>query len=154
MVTHSIIPATIAHAQYIAAHVREADRVELWAAGYMTPLETMIKAMDRSEAFTGMADDTPVCMWGVVQDDILFGFGIPWMVASTHLDTHARAFLSRNKAVIVEMLSKYGILSNYVDTRNRKAIKWLQWLGFKVAEKPQPFGALQLPFHEFSIRRA
>ena len=152
MVTISIIPATMEHAEYIAANAREADVQELHASSYQTPLNAMKLGMDLSDfALTGCVDGEPVMMWGVYFESLLWGIGTPWMVATKQLDKFAMVFLRRCRDGLLEKKKNYGMLVNYVDARNVKAIRWLKWLGFNVEEETKPYGALKLPFHRFTM---
>ncbi|GFE61926.1 hypothetical protein AOG2_25140 [Geobacter sp. AOG2] len=147
-----IVPATDGHIPTIAAHVRDADRAELWGVGCVTPLECLRYGLEYSRmARTGLMDGVPVCMFGVVPSSILGNVGRPWMVGTHHLDVHPFVFLRRCRGCVAEMREGFERLENYVDARNRRAIQWLTWLGFEIdpaAEKLGPFG---LPFFRFGM---
>lgn len=152
MARHSLIPSTLDHAAEIAANVRLEDKNELWASGLITPLKAMEMGMSYGDkTITGIYDGVPVCMWGVLSESLLFNRGTPWMVASKAVEKIASRFLREAKPALLEMLSGYDMLQNYVDERNTRAREWLRWMGFKI-EKPEPYGALNLPFHRFWIR--
>lgn len=153
MATVDIVPATDEHARHIAQHVREPDRQELWAAVMQKPLGVMLHCMRLSDhAMTGLLDGEPVCMWGVMTESLLFGVGCPWMVATDRLDTCFAHFLRRSREHTVRMLDDYAVLENHVDIRNKKAIRWLRWMGFKMQEVV-PYGLLQQPFQRFVMMR-
>ncbi len=145
-----IVPATYDHAVYIADHVRPADADELWASCMMTPLEAMKFGMERGDkSYTGFHHGVPVCMWGVSLQSFIGMVGVPWMVATSHLDNGAAIpFLRLSKAMLLELSDGYDILQNYVDCRNTRAIRWLKYMGFSMQE-PQEYGLLKLPFHKF-----
>lgn len=144
--------ATVEHIGLIADYCREADKQELWATAYVSPADAMslgIKASGEM-AFTGFINDIPVCMFGFVRRGLISSVGVPWMVSTSWLDQkdYAAAFLKPCKPVIRIALDTFPILENFVDARNKRAIRWLQWLGFTLFD-PQPFGVLGLPFHRF-----
>lgn len=143
-----IIPATTEHAQHIADNVRPEDRAEIWAACLQKPLPAMEAGMKFGEAHTGIIDDVPVCMWGVIEESMIGNVGTPWMVASKDIDSQAKVFLRHCRAPVMEIFGRYDRLENYVDARNGRSIMWLRWLGFKI-EEPEPYGILNLPFHKF-----
>lgn len=147
-----IIPATEEHAKQIAPNVREADRRELWSALRVTPLDAMLRGIQKSEfARTGFIDGEPVVMWGVAEMGFLGSGGCPWMVGTDKLVRHAPIFLRRCKASLAEMRGLYRNLINYVDERNVLAVNWLKWLGFQI-EPAEKCGVDGLPYHKFSMR--
>ena len=147
------MPALPEHIPAISAHVREADRAELWAASCSAPADVLTRGLEFStRCWTGTIDDVPVCMFGVAPATLLGETGRPWMVGTDHLDRHAVLFLRRNKGKVDEMLSLFPVLENYVDCRNSRAIQWLRWLKFSFGE-PEPMGVYGLPFMRFERRR-
>ena len=148
----SIIKATAAHAEYIAKNVRDADKQEIWAIAMRNPEEAMLNGIEISDkSFTGMVDGVPVCMWGIVEQSIIGPVGTPWMIASNKLDQYAKLFIRQCKKRAHKYFSAYGLLENYIDARNTKAIQWLKWLGFSVEDVSSPYGALGMPFHRFTM---
>lgn len=148
-----IVPAAHEHIEPIAAHVREADREELWAASCSTPDKVMERALAVSnQAWTGLLDGVPVCMFGVAPVSALSDVGRPWMVGTDHLDAHAPVFLRRCRGVVKAMLQQFPTLENYVDQRNARAVEWLRWLGFTFGT-PEPMGPYRMPFIKFEMRR-
>lgn len=149
-----LVPATIEHAEAIAANAREADVAELWAQARSTPLDAMkggIKAT--RSATTVLLDDEPVAMFGVTPVSLLKGWGAPWLVGSARLDTMTmrKALLREAREVFAGWQRGYSFLLNFVDDRNERAKHWLAWLGFTLHET-QPFGPDALPFRAFYWR--
>lgn len=149
----TMAPATAKDALEIAAHARQADIVELWASGYTTPLEAMMKGIDVSDgrAMTGFVNGEAVCMWGIADGSMLGGVGVPWMIGSEKLDKYALAFLRRCSGELSKMAQGYDILVNWVDARNTKAIEWLRWLGFEI-RPAEPHGFERELFHQFWMK--
>lgn len=146
----SIVPATAEHIPAIAAHVRPADRDEMWALSCQTPDSVLRSALAASDfARTGMVDDIPVCMFGVVSTSLLSRTGRPWMIGTVHLEKWAMIFLRRCGGQVREMLSGYRILENFVDVRNARSIEWLDWLGFNIDIREERLGPFALPFVRF-----
>lgn len=146
-----IVPAQEEHVRQILEDVREADRLELWAAGLQTPEEAMRGGMNAGPSWAGTIDGAAVCMFGVVPGNPLSGVGIPWMVGTNALERHAVTFLRRCRPQMRKFREDFPLLLNYVDARNTVAIKWLSWLGFEI-HPPQPMGPLSVPFHYFEMR--
>jgi hypothetical protein len=146
-----IVPATLEHARYVAANLREADREEVMASTGWSPERALAESLSSSSnAWTGLADDAPVCIFGVAGETLLSRTGFPWMLGTDGVATYQRQFLRRNRPLVQIMLSMFPYLVNYVDQRNTVAIRWLKWLGFKMGE-PEPYGVQGLPFLRFEL---
>lgn len=147
-----IIPATLAHAEAMAPHMREADRNEIWAASRSQPLDSLRNGvMASSRAWAGLADGEIACLFGVAPQSRLTGSGYAWMLATPLIEQHQVTFLRHCRPAVADMAKGFTYLHNYVDARNTKAIRWLRWLGFTI-HAPAPHGALGLPFHHFEMR--
>lgn len=153
MAVADVIDATEEHAEYIADRARMADVQELWAFARVTPLECMKQGMDRCKARTGTIDGQPVCMFGVTPVTLLGAAGTPWMVGTTELDKNQLTVARRCRPELSSLYTGYNVLVNFVDARNRKAIRWLKWLGFDLDQEPTPMGPDSMPFYRFHMRR-
>ena len=148
------VKAEASHIPAIAERCRVADIEELWAAEMLTPAQAMQKGLDAGgEAWTGFIGGTPVCMFGVSHWTILGRSGAPWMIGTTDIKPHAKAFLKGSRDAIKLMREPYDLLVNMVDDRHTEAIIWLRWLGFTIHE-PMAYGAFGLPFRAFEWRRS
>lgn len=92
-------------------------------------------------------------MFGVVPGTILTGTGIPWMIGTALLDRHARTLMIRSRRHLGTMMKGFDRLENYVDSRNRKAVRWLAWLGFTMLPAV-PMGPFGVPFHRFILKHS
>jgi hypothetical protein len=145
----TIVPATLAHALDLAPRVRAADRAELMDGWGHTPAFALTEGVLRSDlAWSGFADRTLVCLFGVAPVPHAPGTGVPWLIGSDLILRHQRAFLRRNRARLAEMQALYPVLRNWVDARNHVALRWLSWLGFTI-DPTAPMGPRGLPFHHF-----
>lgn len=151
-----IVPATLEHAEAIAANVREADRLELLASSGTDPLTAMRRGLETTpETLTGLYDGEPACMFGVWPFSALGGMGAAWMIGSRVLDRPgAQRALLRLSAPVVEYWSEHypSLIYNFVDARNTRAIRWLRWLGFQFAD-PIPYGVDKVPFLPFYMKK-
>lgn len=101
------------------------------------------------DTFAGYAGDQLLCVFGVVVGGTLLApLGLPWMLTTNNLDSHAVPFARRSKQAIGAMLDEYHALFMQIDARDVLLVKWLRWLGFK-ADAPQPHGPHGLPFYSF-----
>lgn len=152
MTEYSIESATIDHVFDLGKRMRKLDKEEVWAASHSLPVAAVLLSIKySSKPMTGLADGRVVCMFGVGAATVLSLTGVPWLLATDELEKHARAFLRRNKQGLLEMSEGYTLLRNYVDVRNRAAIRWLGWLGFTILP-PEPYGMEGLPFHPFEMK--
>lgn len=68
---------------------------------------------------------------------------------------HTISFIRQSKEVIDLLLLDYDVLYNYVSSENKKSIRWLKWLGFKVFENKEVyFENPKVPFYFFKLERS
>lgn len=134
----------------LAPNLRPDDVAEIRAASGHTPEA----GLRRSFAFSthvwaarrGEAD--VVAVWGVGPLSLSAGRGCPWLLASSAFDRFGRQIVGLSRPLLGHMLAAYPHLENHVDARNRRAVRWLSWLGF-VVEPAVPWGVEGRPFHRF-----
>lgn len=137
-------------------NIRQADLDELTAShGEYADLEAiLINGLERSgeHAWTMFIDGQLALIGGVAPGGSLIGgsVGIPWMLGTNVIraGTLTRAAM-RYFAQVKEI---YPELSNYVDARNVKAIRWIRRMGFTVEEKPTLAGPNRMPFYRFWVK--
>lgn len=149
---YQIIPANQAHVEAMLPFVRQADRDEVLASAGK-PIESLLGECVRTSvsAWVGLVDGEPICLFGLASPSLLSDTGIPWMIGTDGIDQYSKAFLRRSLWVVAMWRSDYPVLRNWVDVRNKTAIRWLRWLGFTLNE-PEPYGVAGLPFHPFEMR--
>lgn len=151
-IDYAIVPATLDHAGHVAAFLRAADAAEVFAShGLDAQSACRLSVVQSIEAWAGLADGEPVCLFGVAPVSLVHGEFSPWMLGTFSLHRHAGAFLRRNRAMVSKWRRTYPVMRNQVDARNRASIRWLRWLGFKIGPQ-HPAGILGLPFHTFTLR--
>lgn len=117
-------------AEYIAEHMREADRFELSAHG-REPLEALEDGMNDSQfSLTVLREDRPVLMFGVAPG-IEPGHGIIWLLSTDELLDMKKSFLRHSKEWLETLGLGYSYLSNVVDARNTVHVRWLKWMGME-----------------------
>lgn len=143
-------------AQGIVADMREADREELLASSGTDTYLTVARGIARSVEPIIAEDETgPLCVFGYVHlhDGFMTGEASPWLIGTNRLLLYPRLLTQRATRYIEVLQEEYAVLSNYVDTRNVLAKRWLTRLGFTVQESTVPFGLNGEPFHYFERRR-
>ncbi len=144
----AIRPVTNGDVFYLADRLRKTDMEELKAyTGKDNCLHAVMGSWVGSiDSFTVLKDDKPVGMFGLCERNQA---GSPWLLGTDEL-TENPFFLTLNaRRYINEWLEHYGVLFNYVDARNKVAIRWLKALGFTVKTKVT-FTNPELPFFEFT----
>lgn len=151
-----IVPATVEHAESVAARVREADREELWASSRAEPLDVMLAGIKSTpEPLAAIYEGEVACVFGAWPFSALGGMAAAWMVGSETLDRHGaqRDLLRLSRPVVAYWQDQFpALLYNFVDARNDSAIRWLRWLGFQFGD-PIPYGVDGLPFLPFYMRK-
>lgn len=145
-------PAKPEHIALVLADVRQADIDELRDGWGKTPEQSMRVGLSVSTlAWMAWIDDKPFCLFGVGPVSILSGYGVPWLVGTNQIDQHARSFVKPCREYVQKMKEVFPRMENHVDARNKKVIKWLEMIGFRMNE-PKPFGPKRLPFHKFELK--
>ncbi len=148
-----IIEATLDHIDRMYPLVRVADINEVFAVAYKSPLEALLMGLHLSEtAWTGLVDDEPICMFGVAPSCLLTNTGTPWLLGTDGIEKHAGIFIRHSIKHLNDLFGEWDRLINYVDARNKKAVRWLKWMGFTIYD-PQPYGVMNKMFHKFEMIR-
>jgi len=142
-------PAILADALQLAPKMRKADREEILASHGKTPLESLVVPFTyekaRSYTIIGTAKEGVIGMFGVspTKDP---EYGIAWLLSSEILFKHTKQFIKECPYWVSKMSQGYTYIYNWVDRRNWKSLKWLQYLGFEAKEEIKQFGVGKLPF--------
>jgi hypothetical protein len=132
----------------VAAAMRPADAAEVLASGGYTPEGALVAAVEASDfARVLVVDGEPIAMFGVLCRGAL---AIPWLLTTTGVDRHRRAFWRASKHALAKILEHYPVLVQQVDARYTAALRWAQRLGFDV-HPPAPFGVAGLPFCQITL---
>lgn len=146
-----LIAADPAHIPHLAAHMREADREEVWAWSGSGPDDALRRSLQASTlAWAALLGDEPVCMFGVASETLLGRIGVPWLLGTQELDEYPTSFGRASRWGLAQMRAVFPVLANWSDARHERAHAWLEWLGFTLGE-PQPMGPFGLPFRPFGM---
>jgi hypothetical protein len=148
-----VVSAEQGHLLYVAENICSADREELKSAGREDVYQALLDSADICvQPLAGVIDGEPVCVFGVSQVSLAVDIGIVWLISTDKLRSHVRPFLKIGKAWVNDSSKNYKIMANFVSKDHKVSIKWLKWLGFKVALKEIPLGPDSRPFYYFSLR--
>lgn len=154
MIGNDRVPATVDMARDLGSRLRKSDRDEIAAASGLIPEESIVlcvKVSKRSDAW--LVNGVPAAIAGVADSFEGEGIGRVWMLASDEAEKFPKRLLQGNREYVQELLEGYQMLSNFVDDRNKKAQRWLSWLGFTIGD-PVPYGLFGLPFRPFWMFRS
>ena len=128
-----IVPATLAHAQHIARHLRAADRAELMTSAPARLTQTLIEAISVSRwAHVALLDGTPVLAYGVSPSEANPRWGVPWLLGTEDMKRIRKSFIRECRSEVELMEAGFSFLYNRVHDKNALAIRWLMWLGFTI----------------------
>jgi len=149
-------PSVASDAVMLSVNLRPDDLAEVLATSGRLPVQVLVEGVrDSTECWTVTLDGHVMCMWGVVEsgDTVLAGrSGCAWMLTSPLVETHAKDFWRACKAILPGVLDDWVTLTNWIDVRHEKAIRWATRLGFRLQE-PEPFGVQGLPFRRFDVTK-
>lgn len=142
--------ATLEDAVYVGTNLRESDRLEVLASCGSSPLEAVVTSFKTSLKSWCVVDaGRPVFIFGLAlwPDDT--NVGIPWMLATDHIEKCPRAYSRKGLEFVNEMQSMFPVLTNCTDERNTKIRRWLGWMGFKELQVIHEYGVGKKPFVQF-----
>ena len=98
------------------------------------------------ELWVGKIDGKIACVFGLIPPTILSDTAYLWLLTTDAVDEHTFRFVRHSQRWMEEVLNRYSGVQGHVEQYNRKAIRWLKWLG---AEIDPPVGGQ----HAFWIRK-
>ena len=133
----------------LAPKIRKSDREEIRASNNSTPLKALVEAFtienNKIYSIVKTEDNSVIGMFGSapsVEPD----YGVAWMLSSEDLFKHTKQFIKECPHWINEMGMGYKYLYNFVDKRNWKSLKWLQYLKFEPKTEIGDYGFEKIPF--------
>lgn len=154
MSNFKIVKAVPEHIYPIASDMRQVDIDEIMADSGLDPFQALESGLrDSCWCWTALYDGKPCFMFGLARFSILGNSGSPWLLANNDYRKIKRIFLIESRKYVDLMLDECPELVNYVDARNKPAIRWLKWLGFEILPAIK-HGRNGEPFHPFIKRKS
>lgn len=142
---------TSADLDFMVENIRKEDLAEVEAMGGKTVRECLDETNDiQNTSWVWEHDGKVMCIFGVNPVEDSDRIGAIWMLATKFFDDYFMIFASGCKPIVEDMIKPFKYVFNYVHAENKKSIKWLQWLGFKVREA-EPIGINGAQFHRFEM---
>jgi len=141
--------AELKDALELAPKMRKGDRQEIMASDGASPLEALVIPFTHKQgqiySIIGTKSEGVIGMFGSVPSKEK-GYGVVWLLSSENLFKHTKQFIQECPKWVNDMSKGYEYVYNFVDERNWKSLKWLQFLGFEPKTKIGDFGIGKMPF--------
>lgn len=142
-------PAKLEDSLQLAPKIRKGDRQEIMASDGASPLEALVIPFTQKNAkiysIIGTKSEGVIGMFGSSPTKEK-GYGVVWLLSSEALFKHTKQFIKECPKWVNDMSKGYEYVYNFVDERNWKSLKWLQFLGFEPRRKIGDFGIGKMPF--------
>jgi hypothetical protein len=138
-----IVPSTLDHARRL--QLRHGDACEVAACG-LSKEDAIAQSLARSLwAETYLVDGEVAAMVGLAVSSVIAGHGVPWLLTGPACERHKRRFMVESRRQVARMLEQASPLVNYVHADYGRAVRWLEWLGFRIGP---PQGGFRRIFKE------
>lgn len=145
--------ATAEDLEYVAHNLRPEDRAEVLAATGLDPRVLLpLAAQEGREVLAAglQSNNRAEIIFGVDPIPELPSAGVIWLLSTPVIYDHPVEFVTRTRELLQKFHERYELLTNFIDERNERHVKWLSWMGFKQLRRVERFGAQNLPFIEFA----
>lgn len=149
-------PATPEDVEYVANNLRKEDREEVLAAVGIEPTVCLPQYLSEGREVYAAG----LCMDN--RAEILYGFdpifgvdraAVIWLLSTPRIFDYPVEFVIQTNRLFEEAHQRFDLLTNFIDARNERHIRWLKKLGFVMLRRVESFGASSTPFIEFASYR-
>ncbi len=113
-------------------NMRDEDQAECLALG-VDPLRALELSRERSYAFESVyRKGKKVAEWGYRVDSFLTSSASVWMLSFEPAGEAKVFFARRSRELLEDLLERFETLHCEVHAKYLKAVRWLEWLGFKI----------------------
>lgn len=141
-------PATLDDCLYLAEHIREADRQEVYDVSGVSPLEAFVDGYNASLRPLTIVGENPAGMAGAVP--VTTSEAVVWMLGTPEIKSDRISFIRQSRDVLAEVCEPFDFVYNCVDKRNTLHLRWLRWLGFSFLRECKNFGVNKVTVYEFA----
>lgn len=135
-------------------HLRREEWLEVHAATGEHPSVSVTEGI-KAGAYATRIRGHLACIWGVVnmgRGTAGEQIGQGWLLCTPVVDRHPKAFWEACLVVLPMLFDEYDVITNAIDVRHTKALRWASRLGFTI-HPSVPWGPKGRPFHPFSVRK-
>lgn len=122
--------------------LRAQDAAECLLSG-MAPEDALAYSVGGSfRAWEGTVRGEVVALWGYTPISVLGDTAFVWMLSCDAIMDAPMVCAMASRRILAELLALYPTLLVQVDVRYKRAIRWLEWLGF--TSGPESNGLMQM----------
>lgn len=111
--------------------------------GYNVPNEDSVNLDDfllwAESIWVGKVDEKVICVLGLVPETVLSSRAYLWMYHTALVGEHTFLFVRYSQMMMKEMLKKYPIITGLTLSSDRRAKRWLEWLGAKFEDTKEKY---------------
>ena len=143
---------TIEHMLELRDRMALDDQQEILAQGHgiMEAVRSSVKGSKECVAI--FVDGKLACITGLIVDDSLTEGVYPWLLGTETMQQHPRLVIKYTRQLLQRWLAEHPEMSNFVDARHTRAIRWLKYFGAELELFPI-YGLYSRPFYKFTFRR-
>ena len=132
-----IVYSNIDDARYLQDNLRSQDIRECMIHGVTPNRALHMPLADKNcKTFTALVDDTPICMFGTLENYENKNIGSIWLLGSNGIEKYYFSFLKASKELLELLQQDFQVLENVVPIDHTRTIAWLKWLGFIFYDEP------------------
>ena len=138
MVDYFLLPSTQWDVVRLFETMRPSDVDEVLysqAANGVDIKDLLLDRVGKDNYFTLWRNDEIVALGGITQTTWTPSIGVIWLLGSDLADKHWRAMTRACRAFILSNKTKWKGIGNHVPSHAAKRQRWLQYLGFDIANK-------------------
>lgn len=129
-----IVPAHADHVQFL--QLTPEGIVELADVYAMTPAEALRRNLaGSSEAWTMLAGDEVLAMFGVAPLSLLEGKGEFWIAGSVNICRHKLSFSRQCRRFLPQLLSHWSEVVGILEHHRADIVRWAQWMGVEITPR-------------------
>lgn len=136
----------------LAGELRQSDLDEIEAMTGEAPAVALVSSVMVSDhAWVILDGEDPIAAFGCAPSE-LPDAAVVWMLGSDRMDEPANALgiLRLSRPYKDLMHRTYPTLYNWIDARNVRSLRWLEWCGYEIIDADPEFGPQRLPFYLFA----
>jgi len=151
-------PPTQGDILQLAVTMRAADLLEIHTTGASSARDCLVRSVEGSAVCWAVRfNGKTAAIFGVRQltpgTALTHPSGIVWALTGAMVDQHPMTFFRTSRDMLAILMSRFGLLANWVDARYSGALRWAEALGFTL-DAPEPHGVNGALFRYVHIRGA
>ena len=113
----------------IFRNLRDEDEWEISRLGDTGTV--LVELVTGSIAYVARVDGIPACLYGVTPSRGGIDPAKLWLVTTPLVEKYKLSLAKMARAMVEECLVQFGVIETYVPLANKRALRWVSWLGFE-----------------------